>query len=249
MELVQFDRLKAQIKTASPYQILALEPLIDLAISGQFVEMALARRTEKTVQTRKCPHCSSNNVVLHGRDQNKRQRFNCRGCRRTYNIMTGTSMARARKPEKWNRYLACMTEHLSVRTIVKTGIDINQVTAWRWRHRFLLAAANDNAAILTGVIQANATLLPWSFKGSRDWKRGKPPADRAASSRGLGAAMLGLSGADVPVLTALDSGLSVFDAVLDSLSDIEETLTAARAMPMSPIKQMRYIIMSLIQQR
>ena len=40
---------------------------------------------------------------LHGKDKNGRQRFRCRNaeCRRTFNILTRTPMARTRKPETW----------------------------------------------------------------------------------------------------------------------------------------------------
>jgi hypothetical protein len=118
--------------------------------------------------------------VLYGKDENLRQRFRCRGCRRTYNIVTGTPMARARKPEKWIEYLGYMTEHMSVRKIVKAGIGVHKVTVWRWRHRFLKATADDNALVLSGVIEADETFFLRSFKGSRGWKRGTPPEERAA---------------------------------------------------------------------
>lgn len=62
-------------------------------------------------------------------------------------------MARARKPEKWGRYLSCMTDHLSIRRIIGGGVHVNYRTAWRWRHRFLKAAANDNGNVLSGVIE------------------------------------------------------------------------------------------------
>jgi hypothetical protein len=44
---------------------------------------------------------------------------------------------------------------------------LNHVTIWRWRHRFLTAAAHANAAMLCGVIEVEATFFRRSFKGSR----------------------------------------------------------------------------------
>jgi transposase-like protein len=224
MERSQFERVKAHVTAATAGQILELEEVIQRVIAQQFTEMALARRTRQTLQTRICPLCQGNNIVLHGKDRNGRQRFKCRGCRRSYNILTGTPMARARKPEKWGEYLVCMTEHMSVRKIVASGIGVHQVTAWRWRHRFLQAAANDNTAILSGVVEANETFFPRSFKGSRGWKTGKPPANRAARPRAWGPAKPGLSHEQVPVLTALDNSCGVFEAILESLTDIEAAL-------------------------
>jgi transposase-like protein len=224
MEHLQFECIKAQVTTASAGQILELEDVIERIISRQFTEMALARRTKKTVQIRICPHCHSGNIVLHGKDQNRRQRFKCRGCGKTFNIMTGTPMARARKPEKWAKYLSFMTEHMSVRKIVASGIGVHQVTAWRWRHRFLKAAVNDNASVLSGVVEADETLFLRSFKGSRGWKKGKAPENRAAGPRARGATKRRLSHQQVPVLTALDNSGGVYDAILASLTDIEAAL-------------------------
>ena len=133
-------------------------------------------------------------------------------------------MARARKPEKWTQYLGCMTEHMSVRKIVAAGVEVHQVTAWRWRHRFLKAAANDNAAILSGVVEADETFFPRSFKGSRAWQQGKPPQNRAARACAWDATKRGVSHDHVPVLTALDNSGSVFQAILASLTEIEPAL-------------------------
>jgi transposase-like protein len=224
MERTQFERVKIQVAAATAGQILDLEDVIQRVVAQQFIEMALARRTRQTILTRSCPHCRGNNVVLHGKDQNGRQRFKCRGCDRSYNIMTGTPMARARKPEKWGQYLDCMTEHMSVRNIVASGIGIHQVTAWRWRQRFLRAAANDNAAILSGVIEADETFFPRSFKGSRGWKTCQPPAMRGARRRGWDNANHRLAHQSVPVLTAVDNSGGVFEAILKSLAEIEQAL-------------------------
>jgi len=224
MERAQFECIKTQVSVASAGQILELEDLIRRAIAQQSTEMALARRTRKTLHARCCAHCHGGNIVLHGKDRNGRQRFKCRGCRRTYNILTGTPMARARMPEKWAKYLDCMTRHRSVRRIVASGIGVHQVTAWRWRHRFLAAAANDNASLLSGVIEVGTTFFPRSFKGSRGWKQGRPPANRAARPRACGAARPALPHQHVPVLTALDNGGGVFEAILASLSGVEAAL-------------------------
>lgn len=224
MERSRFEQFEAQVIAASAGQILELEDVIQRVISRQFTDIALARRTRETVRARLCPHCRHNNVVLHGKDRNRRQRFKCRDCRRTYNILTGTPMARARKPEKWENYLGCMTEHMSVRKIVASGLGVHAVTAWRWRHRFLQAAVSDNAAVLSGVVEAGETFFPWSFKGRRGWKPGGPPEDRTARRRGWGAARHAGPHRLVPVLSAVDNSGNVFDAILASLSGIEAAL-------------------------
>jgi transposase-like protein len=225
MELSRFERLKAEITQATlAPQILELEQVIRRIAAEQVAEMALARRETAAVDARQCPRCGCANVVLNGKERNERQRFKCRGCKRQYNSLTGTSMARARKPHLWGDSLRHMTGHLSVRKIAKTGIDLHHVTIWRWRHRFLAATANDNAFVLSGVIEGDETFFQRSFKGSRGWKKGTPPENRAARPRAWGALKRGLSGEQVPVLTALDSAGGVYEAILPSLSDIEAAL-------------------------
>ncbi len=216
MELQRLEAFKAGIGKASPAQILDLQDVIQLVISEQVAAFALARRSDATIQSKTCPHCRGTNAVLHGKDQNGRQRFRCRGCARTFNILTGTPMARARKPEKWGRYLSCMTDHLSIRRIITSGIGVNHRTAWRWRHRFLKAAVNDNGAVLSGVIEADETFFVRSFKGDRGWTKGHPPEQRAARPSAWGATKRGLSHEQVPVLTAVDNAGGVYEAILTS---------------------------------
>ena len=226
LEQRRLASLELAIRGASGEQIVAIERLVADVASVRVADVALARRTEATVAARRCPHCRTDGAHLHGKDKNGRQRFRCRDaeCRRTFNILTGTPMARARKPEKWGRYLGHMTDHLSVRRIVEAGIGVNHTTVWRWRHRFLKAASQDNAAVLSGVIEADETFFVRSFKGHRGWVKGRPPADRAARPSAWGATKRGLSAEQVPVLTALDNAGGVYEAVLPSLSAIEAAL-------------------------
>lgn len=219
-------RLPTDLRAVTGEQLIEIERLVAEAASARVADVALARRTEAVKADRTCPHCGTGGAYLHGKDMNDRQRFRCRAteCRRTFNILTGTPMARARKPEKWGRYLGCMTDHLSVRRIMETQIGVNHVTAWRWRHRFLKAASNDNAAVLSGVIEADETFFVRSFKGSRGWKKGRPPEQRAARPSGWGATKRGLSHEQVPVLTALDTGGGIYETILGSRYAIAEAL-------------------------
>lgn len=226
LEQRHLSRLATDLRAASGDQIVQIERLVAEVASIRVADVALARRTEAVRADRTCPHCGTEGAHLHGKDKNDRQRFRCRAqeCRRTFNILTGTPMARARKPEKWGRYLSYMTDHLSVRRIIEAGIGVNHVTVWRWRHRFLRAAANDNAGVLSGVIEADETFFVRSFKGSRGWKKGRPPEQRAARPSGWGATKRGLSNEQVPVLTALDNAGGIYEAILPSLTAIEAAL-------------------------
>ncbi|WP_157034018.1 hypothetical protein [Belnapia moabensis] len=122
------------------------------------------------------------------------------------------------------QYLSHMTDHRSVTKIVEAGIGVNRTTVWRWRHRFLKAAAQDNATTLSGVIEADETFFVRSCKGHRGWVKGRPPEPRAARPRAWGATKRDLSGEQVPVLTALDNAGGVYEATLPSLAAIEAAL-------------------------
>jgi transposase-like protein len=226
LEARRHSHLEATIRAASGEQIVAIERLVAEVASMRVAEVALARRTEVALAKRRCPHCGADGAHLHGRDKNDRQRFRCCSveCHRSFNILTGTPMARARKPEKWGHYLSHMTDHRSIRKITAAGIGVNHTTVWRWRHRFLKAAAQDNATTLSGVIEADETFFVRSCKGHRGWVKGRPPEARAARPRAWGATKRGLSGEQVPVLTALDNAGGVYEAILPSLTTIGAAL-------------------------
>src|SRR3954447_13198652 len=67
-------------------------------------------------------------------------------------------------------------------------------TAFRWRHRFLAAAAFDKPARLSGIVEADETFILESFKGKRS------DLPRAARKRGGQAAKRGLSAEQIPIL-------------------------------------------------
>jgi transposase-like protein len=174
---------------------------------------------EKMVRdSRTCRRCGHGDVVLHGRDANGRQRFRCRksdagGCGKTFNGLAGTVLQGMHKPDEWMAYAQTMPRHLSVaKTAVKLGVS--HVTAHRWRHRLLGVQEVQEAPTLVGVVEADETFFRTSFKGSRGWKRGKPPENRMPRYRGGAAMKPGLSGEQVPVLTAVDRTDGVMDRVL-----------------------------------
>jgi transposase-like protein len=180
LEARRLNHLESAIRAASGEQIVTIERLVAEVASMRVAEVALARRTEVSRAKRRCPHCGTEGAHLHGKDRNDRQRFRCYAneCRRTFSILAGTPLARARKPERWGHYLSHMTDHRSVRKITAAEIGVNHTTVWR--HRILKAAAQDNAMTLSGVIEADETFFVRSFKGRRGWVKGRPPETRAA---------------------------------------------------------------------
>jgi transposase-like protein len=118
---------------------------------------------EQAGRGRPCPRCGGVRIHRCGHASGL-QRFRCLGCRRSYNALTGTPLARLRKRGHWLPYLQCVLDSRSVRNAAAvTGV--HRTTSFRWRHRFVPGAARDRPALLAGVVEARAVYLPASQKG------------------------------------------------------------------------------------
>lgn len=103
-------------------------------------------------------------------------------------------------------------------------------TAFRWRHRFLAAAALDKPIRLEGIVEADETFILESFKG----RRAELP--RPARKRGGKASKRGLSAEQIPVLVARDRSGQTTDAVLTRLD--RASVTAALGGVVTPENQL-----------
>lgn len=230
MDRRRFEGLKARVEQdLTVAQCLELAEVLRGVAERRAAEFAVEDRGRHLRERRTCPRCGHADVVAHGRDATGRQRFRCRrgeagGCGRTFNALTGTPLARMRKPEEWLGFAAAMAEHRSLDAVRASGVGVSRHTAWRWRHRLLAPLAAQPEAPLRGVIEADETFFRDSFKGSRGWKRGAPPAERMPRYRGGPAARPGISAEQVPVLTALDRSGGVVERVLEHRGQIAAAL-------------------------
>jgi transposase-like protein len=155
-----------------------------------------------------CPRCQSLNVGPWGRARGLK-RYRCRCCRKTFNVLTGTPLARLRKRAAWKTYAQALAESVSVRkAAARSGISVP--TAFRWRHRFLTPLKDAKAKTISGIAEADETFFLRSFKGARH-------LDRAPRRRGGTAAKPGLSSEQVPVLVVRDRSGATTDAMLENL--------------------------------
>jgi transposase-like protein len=133
--------------------------------------------------SRACPHCRSVRLYRHGQAHGL-QRYRCRDCRRSFNALTGTPLARLRQRSKWLAYLDSMLGSNTVRRAASlTGIHKN--TSFRWRHRFLHSTKHDRSLPLAGITEADETYLLESQKGSRHLDRPARRRSGVARRRGL----------------------------------------------------------------
>jgi len=161
----------------------------------------------------RCPHCQSERMGRWGR-QSGLQRFRCRDCGKCFNALTGTPLARLRHKECWLDYSQALIEGLTIRaSAARCGVA--KTTSFRWRHRFLTDLAELKATSLTGIVEADETYFPLSFKGSRHMPRPPHRRGHAIHQRGTGREQ-------VPVLVLRDRHGATTDFKLSSASQIEE---------------------------
>lgn len=160
-----------------------------------------------------CPRCQSERLSRWGH-QSGLQRFRCRDCGKCCNPLTGTPLAGLRHKERWLDYSQTLIEGLTVRRAAK-HCGINKTTSFRWRHRFLTELDPLKPTGLTGIVEADETFFPLSFKGSRQLPR---PAHR----RGHAIRQRGTGKDQVPVLVLRDRHGATCDFQLAAASQLEE---------------------------
>lgn len=160
------------------------------------------RRAQETLA---CPHCQAAHVQRWGTESGV-QRYRCCHCRRTFNALTGSPLARLKCREAWADYARAMIEGCSLRAAAgHSGIHLS--TAFRWRHRLLQGPAQERNTELHNIVEADETYFLESFKGRRN-------LPRPARHRGGSAAKRGLSAEQIPVLVVEDREGHHFDAVV-----------------------------------
>ena len=186
---------------------------------GKRSEDALGKTGVERVERQGCPHCAGRAIVGWGRSDGL-LRYRCKSCGRTFNALTKTPMAHLRKKEKWLAHAQAMIEGKS---LAKTAelCGVHPTTAFRWRHRFLRAPADDKPRGLSGIVEADETFILESFKGR--WS----DLQRKARKRGGTARHRGSYQDNIPVLVARDRKGATFDAVLpqDDSASIAAALT------------------------
>lgn len=180
--------------------------------SNQIGTESLAELGQRRVDSIGCPHCEGRDVVLWGR-ASRLPRYRCKACRRTFNALTKTPLARLRLKDQWAAQAEAMIEGVSTAKAARR-CGVHYTTAFRWRHRFLEALASDKPQALSGIVEGDETFILESFKG----KRAAMP--RAARKRGGKSVKCGISAEQIPVLVARDRHGATTDAVLPKLNRV-----------------------------
>lgn len=156
-------------------QVLRL-PSRQLAMFKRLLQEGEQQQAERLLQAHfeaapHCPHCGEARPWRYGHASGL-QRWRCRACRSTFNALTGTPLARLRLKDKWLHFLRSMMPG-SERSVREAAADmgINKSTSFRWRHRFLSWAGEDQPEALQGITEADEMFFRYSEKGARHLNR------------------------------------------------------------------------------
>jgi transposase-like protein len=215
---VKADEFQALIGGLAKLSAGQRETLLRLLSGPPPEEAVVAMLESKDAEQRQCPHCAGKRLLAWGKSDGL-PRYRCGDCRRTFNALTGTPLARLRYKARWLTQGAALQDGLSVRKAA-TACGVAVSTAFRWRHRFLRAAKTNQPSNLSGIVEADETFFRRSYKGSRQWKLKRPdaparkPRHRATPSGKRGTPL----DEKVPVLIVRDRNRITGDAILPDLT-------------------------------
>jgi hypothetical protein len=204
MEQAQYQQLLASLEGLTQDQFDALVQTLRERQDADGVQRLIMARL---AQEGCCPRCQSTSKYKHGIEFGA-QRFRCKDCGKTFTATTGTPFHRLRDKTKLLENAACMADALSVRKTA-ARMDISVQKAFRWRHKFLAFLNQQKPSALSGIVEADETFFPVSYKGQR---KAMP---RTPKKRG-GKAKDGADTDKTAVVVAVQRGTQVaFDQVLE----------------------------------
>ena len=204
MKKQDFQALVEQLGELSPTQRTAIVAALN---SKGSANEAIALIETRFADAPVCGHCQSERFGTWGRASGLR-RYKCRECMRTFNALTGTPLAQLHRRDAWLDYARALVDRVSLRKAADRA-DICLGTSFRWRHRFLAAAKDKRPSMVTGIVEADETLVRKSFKGSHNI------VGRAPRKRGGKTKMSGTSPEDYDiVLIVRDRHKSTSDQIL-----------------------------------
>jgi len=153
-----------------------------------------------------CPYCQSTSFYKWGVRANL-QRYRCNSCRKTFNSLTNTPLARLRHKEVWIDYTKDIIEGKSIRSSSK-HCKVANSTAFRWRYRMLQVPKRTKAEHLHGIVEFDETYFLESQKGNHH-------LERKARRRGGKATQRGISKEQTAVLIVRDRNGNTSDAILE----------------------------------
>lgn len=114
-----------------------------------------------------CPHCGLVDVKKNGKTKSGHQRFQCKGCGKSFTYATRTIFHGAKLPlDTYLRYVHCMMHGMTVRATAYE-CRISKIASFFLRHNILDALQEMQSKVkLDGIVEADETFFRISFKGN-----------------------------------------------------------------------------------
>ena len=149
-----------------------------------------------------CLLCGDHDVARKA-DTDRQGRWNCHGCKSSFNVLSGTIFQKTRIPlQKWFLAIGLVVnakKSLSSHQLAR-DLQITQPTAWYMQQRIRAAMATEEGRLLYGIVEADETYVG-----------GKPRYKNKNNKRGRGTDK-------TPVIGAVERGGQVRAQVADDLS-------------------------------
>jgi transposase-like protein len=96
--------------------------------------------------------------------------YKCAECSKWFSSTTGTPLWDIKKKDKWQSYLNCMQQGMSIKKTAKE-IGVSIQTSFDWRHKILSVLNKEVPEKLIGRVECDELELPLSNKGERNLTR------------------------------------------------------------------------------
>ena len=191
--------MEDKIKTLFDYIKNLCEADLDRIIS--FV-LGIVSINQQSQEKPDCPYCGGTHVVKFGH-QNRKQRFLCRGCSRTFMRSTNTLMANSHYTQ--SVWIDFIQDTLCGKTLDDSAqkYGFSHQTAFNMRHKVLMALQDlleQNPVLLSGIAEFDETFVLDCYKGSRVPEE----AGRKARKHGAKAAKRGISNEYIAICTGVE---------------------------------------------
>ena len=166
---MDLDELKAAISRLSEDERTQL--LSDIKLKryekGSYLHEALGKQERDVPHV--CTKCGSTNIWSRGSYKGVK-RLQCNDCKKYFSNTIGTALYHIHKKDKWQAYLQCMEEGLTLRkSAEKVGISFQ--TAFIWRHKILSSLSDVESDHFAGIVEADEFYLRYSEKGNKNLRR------------------------------------------------------------------------------
>lgn len=114
-----------------------------------------------------CPFDATHEIVKNGKDRNKKQRYKCLDCGKTFSATSQTlSSNTSQSIGKWVEFIFGLFDALTCEQLSEK-CKISTTTAWQWRLKIFesLESLQSNFR-LSGIVFADDTRVPYNFKGN-----------------------------------------------------------------------------------